>query len=130
MIIYVDTSTALKLVITEAETTGLAAWMTDRSTAGDRFVAGMLLFTELHCVVNRRGGIDSTGINVLLRSLDLADVDRHDFTIAAAMPGRLRSADAIHLAVALRLQADVMVTYDHELAAAGNAAGLMIESPT
>lgn len=130
MIIYVDTSAALKLVITEPETAKLAAWMTMRSSAGDRFVAGMLLFTELHCAVNRRAGIDSIGINVLLRALDVADVDRHDFTIAAAMPGRLRSADALHLAVALRLQADVMVTYDYELAAAGKAAGLMIETPT
>jgi predicted nucleic acid-binding protein len=46
------------------------------------------------------------------------------------MPGHLRSADAIHLATAIRLQADLLVAYDTELLAAAVEAGLDVASPT
>jgi predicted nucleic acid-binding protein len=39
------------------------------------------------------------------------------------------SADAIHLACAIRLQADVLVAYDAELLAAAVDAGLNVLSP-
>jgi predicted nucleic acid-binding protein len=45
------------------------------------------------------------------------------------MPGRLRSADAIHLATAIRLQTDVLVAYDGELLAAAADTGLSVLSP-
>jgi predicted nucleic acid-binding protein len=48
---------------------------------------------------------------------------------AAALPGRLRSADAIHLATAIRLQADLMIAYDGELLAAAVDAGIPVLSP-
>jgi len=41
----------------------------------------------------------------------------------------LRSADAIHLATAIRLQSDVLVAYDAELLAAAVDSGLNTESP-
>lgn len=57
------------------------------------------------------------------------DVARSDLMYAAAMPGRLRSADAIHLATAIRLQTDVLVAYDGELLAAAADTGLSVLSP-
>ena len=57
------------------------------------------------------------------------DVARSDLMYAAALPGRLRSADAIHLATAIRLQADVVVAYDADLLAAAVDAGLHVLSP-
>ncbi|MET3142982.1 UNVERIFIED_ORG: putative nucleic acid-binding protein [Arthrobacter sp. UYEF10] len=48
---------------------------------------------------------------------------------AAALPGKLRSADAIHLAAAIRLQSDVVVAYDAGLKAAAVEAGLNVLSP-
>jgi uncharacterized protein len=48
---------------------------------------------------------------------------------AGALPDRLRSNDAIHVAVALRVGADEMLTYDSELAAAAGAAGLAVARP-
>jgi len=41
----------------------------------------------------------------------------------------LRSNDAIHLAAALRLSVDEMLTYDGELADACAAAGLSVQHP-
>lgn len=58
-----------------------------------------------------------------------ADVARSDLMYAAALPGRLRSADAIHLATAIRLQADLMIAYDGELLAAAVDAGIPVLSP-
>jgi predicted nucleic acid-binding protein len=48
---------------------------------------------------------------------------------AAALPGRLRSADAIHLATAIRLQTDLFVAYDGELLSAALDAGIAVLEP-
>lgn len=88
----------------------------------------MLLYTELHCTAHRRG-FPGEPVNTVLGAINLVDVARSDLMYAAALPGRLRSADAIHLAVAIRLQSDVMVAYDAELLAAAVEAGLNVLSP-
>lgn len=44
-------------------------------------------------------------------------------------PNELRSLDAIHLAAALLLDADLVLTYDDSLAAACAANGLAVASP-
>jgi prevent-host-death family protein len=45
------------------------------------------------------------------------------------LPGRLRSADAIHLATALRVDARAMVVYDEELRSAAMTAGIRVLAP-
>jgi hypothetical protein len=57
------------------------------------------------------------------------DLARSNLMYAAALPGRLRSADAIHLAAAIRPETDVMVAYDAGLLAAAVDAGLNVRSP-
>ena len=128
MIIYVDTSAALKLVIAEAESAAVAEYLTRTVTDGNHLVASMLLYTELHCAAHRRG-LPSDVINTLLRGINLVDVSRSDLMYAAALPGGLRSADAIHLATAIRLQTDVLVAYDRELVSAATEAGIMVLTP-
>lgn len=91
-------------------------------------VASMLLYTELHCAGKRRG-LPAQLINTVLGGINLVDLARSDLLYAAAMPGRLRSADAIHLATAIRLQTDVLVAYDVGLVTAGTDAGLSTLSP-
>ena len=88
----------------------------------------MLLYTELHCAAHR-SGLPSGLVNAVLGGINLVDVARSDLMYAAALPGGLRSADAIHLASAIRLQADVLVAYDAELLAAAVNAGLNVVSP-
>ena len=128
MIIYVDTSAALKLVVEEVESSAAAMYLSAAAAHGDRLVASMLLYTELHCAAHRRG-FSGELVNSVLGGINLVDVARSDLMYAAALPGRLRSADAIHLATAIRLQADVMVAYDAELLAAAVDAGLNVLSP-
>jgi predicted nucleic acid-binding protein len=60
----------------------------------------------------------------------LIDVTRGDLLTAGALPGRLGSNDALHLAAALRVGVDEMITYDQELAAAAAAAGISVAAPS
>ena len=128
MIIYVDTSAVLKLVVEEKESAPAAQYFSAATSRNDRLVASMLLYTELHCAARRRG-FPGELVNTLLGGINLVDLARSDLMYAAAMPGRLRSADAVHLAAAIRLQADLLVSYDAELLAAAVDAGLNVLSP-
>lgn len=49
--------------------------------------------------------------------------------IAAGIHAPLRSNDAIHLAVAIRLGVDELITYDQELTVAAVRAGLTVVAP-
>ena len=128
MIIYVDTSAVLKLVVEEKESPKAAEYLTKAASQGYQLVASMLLYTELHCAAHRRG-LPSALVSTVLDGINLLDVARSDLMYAAALPGRLRSSDAIHLAAAIRLQSDVLVAYDAELLAAAVDSGLNVLSP-
>jgi uncharacterized protein len=131
MIIYVDTSAAMKLLVDEAESAALAEHLEEaRGVASDTLVASLLMHTELHCAANRRPEhIRPQSVADVLSTLALIDVESADLTTAPLLPGRLRSADAIHLATALRVDARAMVVYDHELRAAAGRAGIRVVSP-
>jgi predicted nucleic acid-binding protein len=128
LIIYLDTSAALKLVVEETESAAVAEYLTTSARRGDQLVASMLLYTELHCAGKRRG-LPAELITAVLGGINLVDLVRSDLMYAAAMPGKLRSADAIHLATAIRLQTDVLVAYDAKLVTAATEAGLNSLSP-
>ena len=128
MIIYADTSAVLKLVVEELESSALAEYLSTAVSRNDRLVASMLLYTELHCAAHRRG-FPGELVNATLGGINLVDLARSDLMYAAALPGKLRSADAIHLAAAIRLQADLLVAYDADLLAAAVDAGINVLSP-
>lgn len=127
-IAYLDTSAAMKLVIEEAESEALAM---ELDTVGDRrLISSWLLHTEMHCAAGRHPedlGLDV--VNAVLDTVDLIDLTRGDMLAAGTHPP-LRSNDAIHLAVALRVGADEIFTYDAELADTASAAGLSVVAPT
>jgi predicted nucleic acid-binding protein len=56
------------------------------------------------------------------------DVTRGDL-LSAGTYTPLRSNDAIHLATALRLGVDEILTYDEELATAAERAGIRVSAP-
>lgn len=64
----------------------------------------------------------------VLERVSLVDLTRGDL-ISAGVHAPLRSQDAIHLAVALRLGAEEIVTYDREMADAAQRAGLRVVDP-
>jgi uncharacterized protein len=130
MILYVDTSAAMKLLVEEKESAVLADHLQQRTQDGDTLVASLLLHTELHCAANRRPEhIEHEAVSEVMSAIALVDIESGDLTTAPLLPGRLRSADAIHLATALRLNVRAMVAYDTELRAASRTAGIETISP-
>lgn len=127
MISYLDTSAAMKLLVEEPESVALLSYL---QSSGDRLAASWLLHTELHRAAARHPDlIDEASVAMVLDTVSLVDLTRGDLLTAGALPGRLRSNDAIHLVVALRLGVDELLTYDTELVEAATAAGLTVRQP-
>lgn len=127
MIAYLDTSAAMKLLVDEAESEALAAELT--STDDRQLVASWLLHTELHCAAGRHpDSISVVGVASVLAAITLVDLTRGDM-IAAGTHTPLRSNDALHLAVAIRLGVDEIITYDREMGEAASAVGFAVVTP-
>jgi len=127
--IYLDTSAAAKLLVDEAESEALAAYV-DETGAEQDLVSSALLETELRRLAVRLG-LDQSAVTDLLARLDLVDPPRSLFHEAGLLPGtQLRSLDALHLGTALRVDADTLVAYDARLLDAARSLGLGVHSPT
>ncbi|MFT4009626.1 MAG: type II toxin-antitoxin system VapC family toxin [Nocardioidaceae bacterium] len=125
---YLDASAAMKLLVDEAGSEALATAL--GQVDARRVVSSFLLHTELHCAAGRHPEIlDITDVNRVLMTVDLFDLTRGDL-LGAGMHTPLRSNDAIHLEVALRLGVDEIATYDGELQSAARRAGLTILAPS
>lgn len=123
---YLDTSAALKFIVYEPERNALINHVSDSSLT---LVSSWLLYTEMLCAAGRRP--EQLSVETAKQALDhveFVDLTRHDM-IGAARLTPLRSADALHLAVALRLQADEIITYDRELAETAAKFGIRAASP-
>ena len=128
MRIYLDTSAAAKVLVDEAESEALTAYLDDERS-NTEIVSSALLETELRRLAGRLG-LDQSAVSDLLTRIDLIDPSRSIFHEAGVLPGpTLRSLDALHLATALRIEADVVVAYDPRLLDAARDLGLAIDSP-
>ena len=124
---YLDTSAAMKLVLDEPQSEALTEELAGRDDR--RLVSSWLLHTEMHCAAGRHPqDVDLEAVGTVLDSVNLIDLSRGDL-LAAGTHAPLRSNDAIHLAVALRIGADEIVTYDGELTEQATVAGLPVLSP-
>lgn len=125
-VVYLDTSAAMKLLVDEAESATLAQMLDEQDR---HVVASFLLHTELHCAAGRHPDVvDVDLVNQTLAAVELFDVTRGDL-IGSGTRSPLRSHDAIHLEVALRLGVDELATYDNELSDAARRAGLVVLAP-
>lgn len=130
MVIYVDTSAAIKTIVDEPESAALTSALADSLDAGDLLISSWLLHTELHCAASRHPDhVSAASVATALRAVGLVDLTRADLVTAGGLGGRLRSHDAIHLAVAIRLGADAMATYDQALGDAAVGAGMTLVQP-
>jgi hypothetical protein len=129
VILYIETSAAVRLLVEESASSRLAARLEDAVAQDDAVLSSMLLETELRRLAVRVD-LAQTAVTQLLERFDLVETDRSLYREAGLLPGRhLRSLDALHLAAALRAGADVMVTYDQRQASAADAAGLHVLAP-
>lgn len=123
---YLDTSAAMKLLVAE---TGSAELTAALSIPDRRIAASWLLHAELHCASGRHPDeISPERLRAILDRVLLIDITRGDL-ISAGTLAPLRSQDAIHLATAIRIGADEIITYDQELLRAAEDLGIHAISP-
>ena len=123
---YVDTSAAAKLLFEEAESRVLDQVL---STNEITLVACLLLEIELRRLVLRENG-SQADVTTLLDTIELAGLPAAVYRQAGLLPGTtLRSLDAIHLASALALGVDAVLTYDTRMTEAAHAIGIAVEAP-
>jgi predicted nucleic acid-binding protein len=127
--VYLDTSAAAKLLVDEAESEALAAYLDGIGDEQDP-ASSALLETELRRLAVRLE-LDQSAVTDLLARVDLVDPPRSLFHEAGLLPGtHLRSLDALHLATALRVEADTFVAYAARLLDAARSVGLGVHTPT
>ena len=126
---YLDTSAVVKLVTREPETTALRR----RLRTLPRRASSALLRVELLRTINRLGPPRLMGeARRHLERIHLIRIDDDLLDRAALLdPPSMRSLDAIHLAAALSLGADLaaVITYDERLTSAAAALGLPVLAP-
>lgn len=129
MIVYVESSAAVKLILEEAESAAMADFLNGFALEAHAVVGSTLVETELRRAATRGGAPQSAATEVLSR-LDIVDIERSTFAAAGLLPGpTLRSLDALHIAAALAVSADLFVSYDDRQIAAAEQAGFHVVSP-
>lgn len=124
---YLDTSAAMKLMAAERESEALAGTI-DREAAD--LVGCLLLETEARRAVQRSEGLTQERVTELLDGVELHEVPPALFREAGLFPGAaLRSFDALHLAAAIHLDVDAVLTYDERMASAARSLGLAVVAP-
>ena len=138
MITYFDTSSLLKFIIKEiGSKENLNIW-----NFSDEKVCSQLTRTEMHSALMRKvreGSISASAMRARLNAMDklFADVVLVDITsevidasceLVKELP--LKSADAIHLATALMVRADLFSSSDKRLCAAASESGIAVTDPT
>jgi uncharacterized protein len=129
-VIYLDSSALLKLLFEERESAALTDCLAQR--AGAPVVSSELVKVEVIRACRRVDADALPQARALLSGLDLVPLTGTVLDEAADLGGPLlRSLDAIHLASALSIRADLslFVAYDRRLADAASAAGLELLTP-
>lgn len=125
---YLDTSGFLKLVRSEPESSALRADI----AGGDALVSSALLLVEGRRAAARYGRLALARARSALATITLLPLDDATLEGAADLePAELRSLDALHLAAALGLGAELarFYCYDRRLSAAAAALGLDVRHP-
>ena len=126
MIAYLDTSCAAALLKREEKSQEISDYLEEWTDDGHLLVAGELLATELNRVAIRFG-IEAQKVQSIIDALNLVAHMSSDFRVAGQLPGgRLGSLDALHLATALRIGVDALISDDAELVSASEAAGIPV----
>ena len=134
MRVYLDSSAAIKRVVAESRSDALVSAVDRHHAQGDLLVSSSLAWVEVARALRRRVG---AGFAEVAADVDdaLSGVAEHPIGAEVVSLARrvrphvLRSLDAVHLALALLVDADLLLTYDDWLADACADNGLAVASP-
>lgn len=129
--IYLDSAAVVKLVHAEAESQALRDWLDERADIG--WTSSALLEIESFRALARHAPNAVARLHPVLDLVQLVELEPSIRIIAQTIrPATVRSLDAIHLATALHIRAELtsFITYDKRLADAAAHAGLTVDMPT
>jgi len=124
-----ESSAFLKLVVEEQESRALLAYLDE--VGEDAVTSSWLLVTEAHRAASRLGLDRHDDVDRLLARISLVRVLDEICTEAGKLLSGhpMRTLDAIHVATALYVDADIMLSYDSRQLDAARIAGLETASP-
>lgn len=118
----------MKLVVEEPESAALDRHLADGPVLATSRIA--LVEVPRAIAIANQGAEARRDTESLLASCLLVDVTDDLLRTASALASaEVRTLDAIHLASALRIEADELVAYDRRLTVAGAEQGLEVRSP-
>lgn len=134
MRVYLDSSALLKRVIEEPESEHLRVVLRGHASEGAVLLSSRLASIEVSRAIRMRF---DTGYAAAADFVDdaMSGVAEHpvgDEVVSLGQrlnPNLLRSLDAIHVASAMLLDADLLITYDDRMADAGQRNGLRCAAP-
>jgi hypothetical protein len=133
--VYVDSSAVLKRSVVEAESDAVEEVLGHHIDDGDPLVSSSLAWIEVSRALRSR--LDGEDHDVINEAIEDALSGIAERPIAADVvslarrigPNVLGSLDAIHLATAILVDADVVITYDDRLAAAARHNDVTVSAP-
>jgi predicted nucleic acid-binding protein len=133
MRVYLDSSALIKRVIAEQESDELVEFFDAHYLQADLMASSSLAWVEVsRTVLARAKSADTAGgmIEDAMSGVDERSMSAEVVSVARRIePHVLRSLDAIHLATAVLIDADLVVTYDDRLADACRRNALAVASP-
>lgn len=136
MIIYLDSSALLKRVLDEEGTARLRDQLTTWDDSGETFVTSQLADIEVARSLRSRIDVDvesrdfAVALDQVMDGVSRYPVDGQVVSASQIIgPPLLRSLDAIHLATAVLLRVDRLVTYDQRMLGIAGALGIVTEQP-
>ena len=134
---YLDSSAIAKRSIAESESEPVERYLESASASASILVASAMAWVEVGRVI--RGGLDRSGtapaelsglLDRAFAGVSEAPVSAQVVSLARRIgPPTLRSLDAIHLATATLIDADVVVAYDQRLLQIAEELGFATASP-
>lgn len=133
MRVYVDSSALVKRVFVEDESDALADFLDEHHQNADLVASSSLAWVEVSRAVLARAKTQAKAtalIEEAMSGVDERTMSAEVVSLARRVePLVLRSLDAIHLASAVLIDADLVVTYDDRLADAYRRNSLAVASP-
>jgi hypothetical protein len=131
--VYCDSSVLLKRFLVEADSVEFIRQLSDLKRGGDFLLSSKLAIAEVTRGVDRHLSPEAPqedldeAVAKVLEDIDLIAIDEFTLEVAGEIPGRhLGALDAIHVATALIMRADLVVTRDQRMIEACAEVGLAV----
>lgn len=126
MIAYLDASIVVPLITIEDASDEVRSYLQELRDDGHLLVSARLLETEVRRAAVRQG-ISQATVTTLLDTINIFELTPADYVTAGLLAfENLGSLEALHLAAALRVPADVMLSDDARLVEASKASGIPV----